>query len=140
MSTIVQMRRKGSTLIPTSEHDEEALRGGLGEDEVVMATLRKARHPANHRRFWVLMDMLYENTDKFGSVDELRGYLMIASGHCRTLIDHNGRVNYWPDSIAWEKMDELEFRRVFKDVIDAALKYVVPGWNRDILTDVAEFG
>lgn len=91
-----------------------------GDGEVIRVKLMKDRNPRHHRLFFALLNMVYQNQDKYLSQEALRFAVTIQAGWVDEIRLAGDKVALRPKSIAWGKMDQLEFKNYF----DAALRAI----------------
>jgi hypothetical protein len=75
------------------------------------------------------MQHIYTNQELF------RKAMQIKAGHFEMIIMHDGQVAYMPLSIAWDKLDETKFSRLFNEVIDAFLEFYNENHERQMTND-----
>ena len=115
----VQLVRTRDGLAADSAHDEELLEK-LRPGDVVMAEVKRSRNPAFHRKAFSMMQGLFQNQDAFDDFDRFREWLQIAAGIVDTIIGPDGQTYYKVRSLAWHKMDDIEFERTYQALITAA--------------------
>lgn len=105
--------------------------------EYYTADIKLIRNPKLHRMFFALINLSWEYLDERQrrgfreSVDLWRQYVTVAAGYVETFYSPKSKsfVEY-PKSIAWDRMDEAEFRDLYervKDVIFAIIgRWVTP--------------
>lgn len=133
MARFLASKHLGS-LRPCDEAGEVALRG-MGQGETVMIEMRRPRNIKHHRMFWALMTIVWDNMDheRYPSVEDLVAAIKISAG-LRTRIElPNGEVGFIPGSIAFHKMDQVEFGKFYDRVCDLIAKYFLPGVSTDDL-------
>lgn len=105
----------------------------------VTATVRLPRNGKFHRKFFAMLDVAYSNHDwpeietKFGKVrtsaEMFRKYVIVKAGHYEADLTPHGEPRVVPKSIAWAKMDEAEFSRLYSDVLDVILNEFLTNWT-----------
>lgn len=121
-------------LIPSDEAGNEALRA-IKQGVFVEIEVKHKRNINHHRLYWALIGKVWENIDheRYPTTDTLHGAIKISVG-LRTEIHLPGdRLAYMPGSIAFHKMDQVEFAAFFTRVCDAVAKYFLPGVTSDEL-------
>lgn len=108
-------------------------------DGEIMADLRKNRNVKNHRRFFAFIKMSFDMQDTFDSMEVWRKYITMKAGFFDEVINAEGKVMYWPRSISWDELDEIEFKDLFNQVVNAFLKYYGNGLNDLQINSVVEF-
>lgn len=87
---------------------------------MIRVKLMKDRNPRHHRLFFALLHMVFQNQDKYLSQEALRFAVTVQAGWVDEIKLCGDRVALRPKSIAWGKMDQLEFKTYF----DAALRAI----------------
>ena len=93
--------------------------------QIYKAKITLARNIDFHRKYFALINCAWayqnEKTTAYfkNDINSFRKTIEVAAGHCDTLF--NLRLKEWvdvPKSIAFDKMDELEFRELYDRVKD----------------------
>lgn len=126
------MRKNLGSLHPMDAAGEDALRK-LKNGEDVQVEIKRPRNIKHHRKFFALVNLVFENQDHYQSVDHLLVALKVALGHCDTVILKNGGVGYIPKSIAFHKMDQSQFEEFYDRTCDIIAKHFLPGVTSDNL-------
>lgn len=77
-------------------------------------------HPRNyefHKKFFALINLGFENQDKYNDYTEYRTIKTMQAGFFKMIITDKGKV-FIPESISFASMDEIEFEGVYKRVLD----------------------
>ena len=106
--------RSGFAFFPASNADTEIMYQ-FAEGEIMEVTVKKARNYRNHKRFFAMLKLGYENQDMFDNFGWFREWIMIKSGIFESRNTPDGFI-YRAKSISFSNMDELEFRELYKDV------------------------
>ena len=78
--------------------------------------------------WWVLCQMIADNTDTFKSKEQVSDYLKIRAGHATVIVAKStGEMYSVPDSISFDAMDQTEFQELWKRAIDVVLQDILPG-------------
>ena len=108
-------------LVATDEEGKEALkRWKVGE--VLKCSVRKPRSYHNHKHYFALLNMTFENQEQYTSFEHFRKAVQLAAGHVDEIITIDGEITYIPKSIAYDTLDELEFMKVFGDAMTVCAK------------------
>jgi hypothetical protein len=81
-------------------------------------------------RYWVLVQMILDNTDQFKSKEQLHSYLKIRAGHCTPIVAKStGEVFLIADSIDFDTLDEgeCEWLEIWKRIVDVVCADILPG-------------
>jgi hypothetical protein len=93
---------------------------GMPVGETVRFTWKKPRSPRFHALFFALLGNVFDAQEQFATADQLRTWLTIGAGHADFVPGPAGRMAAMPKSIAWENMDDVEF----KDLVDAVWTFL----------------
>lgn len=99
------------------------------EGQLFVIDLKVQRNVGQHKLFFALLKFVVNQSDKYKSVEELLVSLKIATGRVKTIIGHDGKTYFIPQSIAFASMDGVEFKRFFKACIDLICEKFVPTLN-----------
>lgn len=108
-------------------------------DGEIMADLRKNRNVKNHRRFFAFIKLSFDMQDTFDSMEVWRKYITMKAGFFDEVITAEGKVLYWPQSISWDELDEIKFKDLFNQVVNAFLKYYGQGLDDMQINSIVEF-
>ena len=111
-------------LVPCDDNDYEEKRK-LKVGQIYKATIKLNRNYRLHRKYFALINCAwaYQNERQTaffkGSVEIFRKTMEMAAGHCERVysIEHKEWRDV-PKSIAFDKMDEAEFRDLYERVKD----------------------
>ena len=74
------------------------------------------RSPGYHRLFFAKLHALFDRQEQFADVDALRAWLTVGAGECDFVPGPKGRMVAMPRSIAWHRLDEVEFRELVRKI------------------------
>lgn len=128
-------------LVPCDDNDYEEKRK-LKVGQIYKATIKLNRNYRLHRKYFALINCAwaYQNerqTDFFkGSVEIFRKTMEMAAGHCERVysIEHKEWRDI-PKSIAFDKMDEAEFRDLYERVKDVLFATALRGVSEEEFLD-----
>ena len=95
--------------------------------------IRKARNPTNHRHYFALLSLVFQNQERYTSMEQFRTAVQIAAGHVEQLITLEGEVMLMPKSIDYSSLDDIEFDKVFGEVMRVCVEYFLQGVKLDDL-------
>jgi hypothetical protein len=108
-------------LAGADEQAKEALRRWkIGE--TLKCKVSKPRSYKNHKRFFALLQITFENQERYTSFEHFRKAVQIAAGHVDEIISIEGEVLFIPKSIAYDALDEMEFSKVFTETMIVCAK------------------
>ena len=102
--------------MPADDSSQEAFRK-FKLAEVFRADIVKPRSYQHHKLAFALLNMTYENQDKYTSFEHFRKAVAIAAGHVDELITLEGEVLLQPKSISYSALDEVEFSKVMAEMM-----------------------
>ena len=113
-----------------SDAVEEQKRFKIGE--TYRAEIVKPRSLKTLGRYWVLVQMILDNSTQFKSKESLHNYLKIRAGHCTPIVAKStGEVFLIPDSIDFDTLDEATWQPVWSKVCDVVANDILPGITVD---------
>lgn len=123
-------------LFATDDDAEKARKIKVGQ--VVEVNVKVLRNYAFLKKFWALINVawsfLTDSQQEFfhGSIDGFRCTLEVAAGYYDEFYDATRKS--WvqkPKSIAFDKMDEAEFSKLYEAVVDVIFKIFLRQVNKD---------
>lgn len=134
MAKDIYLCRRLSSLIPIDDEGRDIL-AGIGQGEIVKAKISKPRNPQHHRKFFSMIQLVFENQERFPTIDHLLTAVKIEAGWYHDVaIDLEGRLVYVPKSISFAKMDQAEFNQFYSKAI-AAVCRLLPNMNAEDLQE-----
>lgn len=128
-------------LVPCDDNDYEEKRK-LKVGQIYKATIKLNRNYRLHRKYFALINCAwaYQNERQTaffkGSVEIFRKTMEMAAGHCERVysIEHKEWRDI-PKSIAFDKMDEAEFRDLYERVKDVLFATALRGISEEEFLD-----
>jgi hypothetical protein len=105
-------------LAPVDENARQALRA-IGQGEVVRIKLHRDRNPRHHRLFFALLNLVFDNQDKYLSIEALRFAVTIQAGYVEEIRLRGDAVTLKPKSLAFGSMDQNEFKTFYQAAMKA---------------------
>ena len=81
----------------------------MGLGETLHFSWHEPRSPQHHRLFFAKLHALADRQEQFDTADKLRQWLTVGAGYADFMPGPKGRMVAIPKSIAWSKLDEVEF-------------------------------
>lgn len=107
----------------------------------VLATVRKARNYRFHKKFFALLKLCLDNMPdqrafdwNIWSVEDLKFALKLDLGYAR-VENLCGRMVVREKSLAFDRMDESEFERFYKDAVNVVCKKYLRGVDSTLLEE-----
>jgi hypothetical protein len=105
---------------------ETAKRFKVGE--TFRGEIVKPRSRKTLGRYWVLCQMILDNTELFRSKEQVSDYLKIRTGHSTTIVAKStGEMFHLANSIDFDHLDEAEFADLWQRVCDVVVEDILPG-------------
>lgn len=125
-------------LIP---HDAETLAyiARRKDGEVIVADIKRARSYPNHKRFMSFIAVTFDMQEHFDSKEAYRYWITMKAGWFDPIVVPNGNTIFKAKSIAFENMEEEDFRELFSSCIDVFLKELGKGMTEADILRVIEF-
>lgn len=129
MAEVWASRGEAGVLIPYGD-DSINYVAGLKFGEVVKISVTKPRNGKHHRLGMLILRGVFNNQDRYSNFEKFLDEVKILTGHVETRITSGGFVYCLPKSIAFENMDELEFREWKNSALQAVIDHFIPGMSR----------
>lgn len=78
-------------------------------------TIKRIRNPKFHRKYFKLLQLVFENQDKYSDFEHFRQIMQMKAGYFDCVVTDKGEV-YLPRSIAYDAMDETQFSELYEKV------------------------
>lgn len=107
----IYLKRVLTGFVPADDASlETCKRYKLGE--VYRADVVKPRSYQHHKLCMALLNLTFENQDRWENFEVFRKVVARAAGHVIEYPDINGEVVIEADSLSYERLDEVEFTKV----------------------------
>lgn len=130
------VKHPGGVFSPANETDLERLQR-FKNGETYVAEIKLTRNPAFHRKVMAFFGFCFahwcanragiEHMDEHSQFDRFRKDLTILAGFYVQTVRLNGEIRTEAESLAYASMDQEKFERVYKALINAAIKHVFAG-------------
>jgi len=122
MAEIHLRKMQGGMLIAATQQDHDLLKvWRVGDD--LRATVVKPRNGKFHRLAFALLNLVFQNQDKYDTLEQLLIEFKLKSGHYEEHLTLKGKIIYQAKSIAFDKMGQPEFEVLYSKWIDIALNH-----------------
>ena len=137
---VIYLRKHLNALHPADSEAENHLKK-VKPGVVFSAEIKRPRNYENHKRYFALLNLAFENQEKFKSVDQLKEAIKFELGYTELIRKMDGTFVEKPKSINFATMNETDFQTYFSKSIDVIIKYVLPGVERqELINEVLAFG
>jgi hypothetical protein len=106
----------------------------IGEGEVVQVEVTQPRNSQFHRRFFALLNLVFDNQERYQSHGELLDALKFGIGHCDTFMQ-SGVQYAFPKSISYAEMTSEEFQDFYNRAVHWVCSVVIPEMDKDNLEE-----
>lgn len=131
------VKNMNHTLKPAFDSDLEKIKK-LKVGEMYTVEVKKPRNVKFHRKFFALINMVFENQEVYDDIEKFRKDLTIAAGFYEEHVTFDGEIKQTAKSIAFHKMDDIEFSELYSKFIDTVIK--IMGWDgQDIEENIQYF-
>lgn len=129
-------------IIPNNE-ESLALFDKIPHGALVQVEYIKTRNYGNHKRFFAMVRICFNMQEHFDNEEVFRKHLLMIGGHFDEVIVPNRKggtiVQYWPKSIEFSEMDEIEFNKLFSACITGFISRYGNGMEESDLLKIIEF-
>lgn len=134
-------------LSPSGEEAAELIQK-LRMGETVLVDVKRPRNIQYHRRFFAMLGYAYEHWEpepveykgvKVGkNLEVFRAWCIARAGYYELSVTPDGKVRAEPESMSFANMDQLGFEKLYSDVANVILKYVLVSYKKADLDDVVD--
>lgn len=113
---------------PASAEIVQAMRLG----EVVTATIRRTRNPRFHRLFYGLLNLVFENQNRYATLEQLLDAVKLNIGYydLATIPGNPPTQLVKLRSISFAKLDETGFRQFWDQAVAFIVAEILPGIDK----------
>jgi len=123
----VYLKRSIRGLEASDDASADVLRK-IGQGDIVKVNITKPRNLVFHRKYWALVNLVWQNSDVYKSPEAVHVALKLAIGHYEVVcVRGTGEAVCIPKSIRFGSMDETEFAQYWTRCCDAIAKDFLPG-------------
>lgn len=94
---------------------------------------KKPRNVAHHRKFFAMLNVVFNNQSYYTNLEHLRAICMIAIGHVDVVATKRFGVVNLPKSISFANVDQHEFEQLYDAAVHWVCSEVIPGMKRSDL-------
>jgi len=93
-------------------------------NEPIVFEWSKPRNLKFHKKFFALLNMVYENQEQYNNIEHLRKDLTISAGYYDLRFNIEGVEVQEAKSISFASMDDLEFSDFYNRIVDVVVKWL----------------
>ena len=91
--------------------------------DFLQCEIKKPRNYMFHKKFFALLNMIYQNQERYKNIDHLRNDLTIEAGYYTLRDNLKGEQVYEANSISFAQMNEETFNEYYNKCLDVIVKY-----------------
>ena len=134
----INVKRWGSTLIPATPMDEEAIRE-LRDNAEYTVKLKRDRSGKHHRFFCAILTKVVDNHAEYNKPDQLLLWLKVRLGYVEEVRFHDDKVWFVAKSTNFSAMEQNEFKKFVDAALDLIISEVILGMNKqELIKEVEE--
>jgi hypothetical protein len=111
----------GFKLAYNSDHE---LAKKIPLNEPIVYEWKKTRNLKFHKKFFALLNLVFENQEQYNNLDHLRKDLTISAGYYDLRLNIEGLEIREAKSISFAKMSDTEFSDYYNRIIDVVVKWL----------------
>jgi hypothetical protein len=111
----------GFKLAYNSDHE---LAKKIPLNEPIIYEWKKPRNLKFHKKFFALLNLVFENQERYNNLDHLRKDLTISAGYYDLRLNIEGVEIREAKSISFAKMTDTEFSDYYNRIIDVVVKWL----------------
>lgn len=104
--------------------------------ELLECEIKKPRNYMFHKKFFALINMIFQNQEHYKNIDDLRHDLTIEAGYYTLREDMKGNTIKKANSISFASMDERDFNEYYNKVLDCIVLYF--NFNKELIIENVE--
>jgi hypothetical protein len=105
------LKRTLTGFMPADADAEEAVRL-FKAGQVYRAEVVKPRSYQHHKLIMALLQLTFENQERYANFEHFRKAVAIEAGHVEELVAIDGTIHFLPKSLNYDTLDEVEFTKV----------------------------
>lgn len=130
MAVEIRVRRVLNRLVPVDKLAEDDMMQ-LDADTTYDCKVWKKRNSDHHRKYFALVNAIFPHQSAWPTTKALHDQLKMAVGFSYEARDMaTGEIRTYPDSIAFDRIDQQEFEQVYERIVEVILTRIIPGVGR----------
>ena len=127
MATDVRMKRVMDRLVPADKVSADEL-AELPANVELRCQITRPRNSRHHGKYFALVSAIFPHQTGWPTIKALHDQLKMAVGFSYEARDIlTGQVRTYPDSIAFDNLDQKDFESVYEKIVNVVLTKVLPG-------------
>jgi len=104
--------------------------------ELLECEIKKPRNYKFHKKFFALINMVYQNQERYNNIEDLRYDLTIEAGYYTLRQDMQGNAIKKANSISFASMEENDFNEYYNKVLDCIVLHF--NFDKQLIIDNVE--
>lgn len=104
--------------------------------ELLECEIKKPRNYKFHKKFFALINMVFQNQERYSNIDDLRQDLTIEAGFFTIREDMQGNSIKKANSISFANMEEKDFNEYYSKVLDCIVLHF--NFDKQLIIDNVE--
>lgn len=127
------------TFKAATDEDYQRLKN-IRPGDLIEVSYRRMRNPMFHRKYFAMLNYTVDNMpekwmERYGDTDKLRKEIMIQTGRYTAHTNLQGNIWIEPQSIAFDKMEEHDFEKLYTESVQVILNHFMPYVNQEEFTN-----
>lgn len=119
-------RKSHGALVPEDQEAQDAM-AKIKHGDLVHVEVKRTRNLKHHRLYWALVNLVFDNQEKFATPQQIHNALKEAAGLYETQMRLDGRPMRVLSSTSFEDMDQGAFAKYYDQCCDILAKVFLPG-------------
>lgn len=115
-------KQGNGSFMPSYGSDHEAAKK-IKTGNTVECEIKQSRNILFHRKYFALLNLVYENQEVYQNLDHLRHDLTLEAGFYDVRYNIHGEEIKQVKSISFASMSEFEFNELYSKTLDVIVKY-----------------
>jgi len=117
------VKQLNGTFKPAYDSDYEKAKK-IKVNELYEYDFKQPRNVKFHRKFFALLNLVYNNQDVYSNIEDLREDLTIEAGYFRLTENIKGQTVKRAKSISFASMDETGFSDLYNSVVNVVINWL----------------
>ena len=112
------VKQGNGSFLPSHSSDYDSMRR-IKVGATVSCDIKQPRNIGFHKKFFALINLVFENQEIYDNIDFLRKELTMKAGYYDTYLNHKGVQKYEAKSISFASMSQEDFEDLYQRFLDA---------------------
>ena len=112
------VKQGNGSFLPSHSSDYDSLKK-IKVGATVSCDIKQPRNIGFHKKFFALINLVYENQEFYDNIDYLRKELTKKAGFYDTYTNHKGTLCFEAKSISFANMSQEDFEDLYQRFLDA---------------------